>query len=57
MSSPLNLNPADLVVTSFEPEAALSSISPKLPTTDPTAATFCYYCPPASFDAACMQQF
>jgi len=38
------LNPADLAVDSFEPMPALSSTP--LPTTDPTAATRCFYCPP-----------
>jgi len=42
MQSP-SLNPADLVVTSFE-TAAITDL-PSLPTTDPTAETRCFYCP------------
>jgi hypothetical protein len=37
------LNPADLVVSTFE-TATASTLSP-LPTTDPTAETRCFYCP------------
>ena len=49
----INLDPADLQVSSFETEAAAAALSPILPTTDPTAATRCFYCPPATFDYAC----
>jgi hypothetical protein len=51
-NQPFPLDVADLAVDSFE-TADLNSISPILPTTDPTAATRCFYCPPASFDARC----
>jgi len=49
--SPLNVD--DLFVDSFE-TSALSPISPLTTLNDPTAATRCYYCPPASFDRACI---
>jgi hypothetical protein len=45
------LDPADLNVTSFETQAAASSASlliatqTRLPTTEPTAETRCFYCP------------
>lgn len=51
MQNPIILNVADLEVSSFETSA--DSLSPILPTTDPTAATRCFYCPPATFDANC----
>lgn len=44
------LDPADLDVVSFETEATASAsllltAQTKLPTTDPTAETRCFYCP------------
>lgn len=39
----MTLNPADLVVSTFE-TARLSSL-PQLPTTDATAETRCFFCP------------
>lgn len=47
---PIPLNVADLTVDSFATAAALGSISPQLPTSDPTAETRCFYCPPATMD-------
>jgi hypothetical protein len=46
---PFPLNVADLTVDSFE-TASLGSISPQLPTSEPTAETRCFYCPPATMD-------
>lgn len=47
--TPTPLNVSDLVVDSFDTTSSLA-ISPQLPTTDPTAATRCFYCPPQTFD-------
>lgn len=55
-NQPYPLDVADLSVDSFE-TAALAPLSPILPTTNPTAATRCFYCPPASFDRACLEPF
>lgn len=51
------LNPDDLAVSSFETAApgdeALQP-APTLPyTTDPTAATWCFICPPITRDGNC----
>ncbi len=43
----MKLNPDDLSVSSFE--TADRSIGP-IGTYDPTAMTFCYYCPPRTLD-------
>lgn len=51
---PTPLNVADLSVESFQ-TSALSPISPIYTFGDPTAETRCYYCPPASFDRACIE--
>lgn len=47
---PIPLNLSDLQVTSFDTTAASFSLSQQLPTTDPTAETRCFYCPPPSLD-------
>jgi hypothetical protein len=48
------LNPEELVVSSFETTPDAGDTAIRLPTidtsTDPTAQTFCYWCPPATFD-------
>lgn len=49
----MTLNPEDLNVTSFDttPEALPGSDVPVIaPTTNPTAATRCFICPPISYD-------
>lgn len=50
----MTLNPEDLNVTSFDttPEAAVGTDTAAIiaPTTDPTAATRCFICPPISYD-------
>ena len=50
----MTLNPEDLNVTSFDttPEALPGSDTAIIiaPTTDPTAATRCFICPPISHD-------
>jgi DNA-binding LacI/PurR family transcriptional regulator len=48
----MKLNPEDLSVTSFDTGAEADYLSPVTIVTinDPTAATRCYYCPPASSD-------
>ena len=45
----MKLNPEDLVVSSFDTSASVYEPI-LLPTTDPTAETRCYYCPPATMD-------
>jgi hypothetical protein len=51
---PYPLDLADLTVESFETAALRPIIT--IPTLgDPTAETRCYYCPPASFDRACIE--
>jgi hypothetical protein len=51
----MKLNPEELDVTSFDttPSAVPgtdTAIQPIAPTTDPTAATRCFICPPLSSD-------
>ena len=53
----MKLNPEELNVTSFDttPQAvpgsdAAAVLQPIIPTTDPTAATRCFICPPISYD-------
>jgi hypothetical protein len=46
---PIPLNLSDLEITSFDTSPSFS-LSPQLPTTDPTAETRCYYCPPQTLD-------
>ena len=40
------LNPETLTVSSFETSPVLKPQDPLTTLTDPTAATFCYWCPP-----------
>jgi hypothetical protein len=49
---PMKLNPEELTVTSFDTAAREDYLSPVTIRTinDPTAATHCYYCPPATLD-------
>ena len=55
----MKLNPEELDVTSFdttgaEPGADAAAAYPIIaPTTDPTAATRCFICPPITYDARC----
>ncbi len=53
----MKLNPEDLDVSSFDTTAAATPgsdtaavIQPIYPTTDPTAATRCFICPPRTLD-------
>lgn len=44
----MKLNPDDLTVSSFQ--TSDRTIAGPIGTYDPTAMTFCYYCPPQSLD-------
>ncbi|HET6230477.1 MAG TPA: hypothetical protein VFE05_10450 [Longimicrobiaceae bacterium] len=47
MTNKYTLSPEDLDVTSFEPEGALTSISPiRITIGNPTPNTGCFWCPP-----------
>jgi hypothetical protein len=49
----MKLNPEELNVTSFDTGAEADYLSPVATIrtiNDPTAATRCYYCPPATLD-------
>ena len=51
---PNPLNVSDIVVDSFDTTSNLS-ISPMMPTSDPTAETRCFDCPPNySYNDICM---
>ena len=45
----MKLNPEELVVSSFQTSEQEAAIGP-IGTYDPTPMTFCYWCPPKTFD-------
>lgn len=47
----MKLNPDDLSVTSFDTSSAESeAVAGPIGTYQPTPMTYCYYCPPRTFD-------